>query len=131
MPKPIQAESSLAAGSLAAGSLAAGSLATGSLAAGSLAAGSLAAGSLAAGSLFITILHSKNKPVKVTTNFCHNTHYFCVVTFTTFYSDPHYIHSSERHYMVVTCVTKSVVNVTTLIKIVSIVADISSDVHYI
>ena len=28
-------------------------------------------------------LHSKNKLVKVTTNVCHNTHYFCVVMFTT------------------------------------------------
>ena len=42
--------------------------------------------------------HSKNKLVKVTTNFCHNTHYFCIVTFTTF---------------VVTLTTKSVVNITT------------------
>ena len=29
------------------------------------------------------IPHSKNKLVNVTTNVCHNTHYFCVVTFTT------------------------------------------------
>jgi len=26
-------------------------------------------------------LHCKNKVVNVTTNVCHNTHYFCVVTF--------------------------------------------------
>ena len=39
-------------------------------------------------------------------------------------------HSSEHHYMVVTVTTKQVVNVTTQ-KIVSIVADISSELHYI
>ena len=48
--------------------------------------------------LFPTL--SKNKLVNVTTNVCHNTHYFCVVMFTTF--------------CVVTFTTNFVVNITTL-----------------
>ena len=66
---------------------------------------------------------SKNKLVNVitivniSTNVCHNAHYFCVVTFTSIilYSDRHYIQKiSEGHYL----------------KTVSIEAEISSEIHY-
>ena len=33
--------------------------------------------------VLVGVVHSKNKVVNVTTNVCHNTHYFCVVMFTT------------------------------------------------
>jgi len=40
-------------------------------------------------------MHSKNKLVNITTNACHNTHYFYVVTC----SEGHYKFCSERHYV--------------------------------
>jgi len=57
---------------------------------------------------------------------CHNTHYFCLPTFTTFCSERRYIHGgqcSDVHYKI--CSER---HYTTIVRIV---ADISSDLHYI